>query len=247
MPRRTVHDRDKPPTPNIHDGITEMNFRAVELSPKQRELLRLLYDCPLVGRNEMAVLIRVSRNRLKQVCASLVKKGLVHNVELGESYEDRRANGTRLALSNAGLRLIGWMDRRRTSDLAKHWRINPSRRGQLVRKSRLHRFEVQGTKLRTLIGDLHHTDADGGEQDALQLRFAGRAAASQMEQGIQTQRTQMPRSLRVKGTLSRPLVRRLNFESLGTRLTLCRHEAYKSLLLLFMTEGFLKHCHRPVP
>ena len=76
---------------------------------------------------------------------------------LGSPYKDRVSNGYRAVLSDAGLRTLARADRRKTSDLAKHWQITPD--GEGYPKFDVKAYRLDGTKLRKLARELDHTDA----------------------------------------------------------------------------------------
>lgn len=160
-PTRPGHIRDGLPAPDIHQSVTDVNFAASELRPAERNLLRLLYDWPLLTSGQSADMLDVSRKNAERTRATLAEKGLIHKVEVGSSYRERRENGTRLVLSEAGRRVLAWTDRRDLSDLSRHWQLTPSEDEDPNPKMKVktRNFRVDGTKIRSLIRELHHTDA----------------------------------------------------------------------------------------
>ncbi len=161
IPARPRHYNDRLPSQDIHENITSVNFLASELRPAERQMLRLLYDWPLGRSEELARILDVSIDSLYQKQASLLRRNLIHKVEIGESYRERRENGTRLVLTEDGRRALAWTDRRDLSDLTRHWQLTASGEDDPnpKMKVKVRGFRVDGTKLRPLISQLRHTDA----------------------------------------------------------------------------------------
>ena len=159
MPDRPRYENDSPPAQDIHESITAANFSAAQLRPAERRLLRVLYDWPFIGFEPLCKMLGVSAKNLERARASLAKKGLVHKVRIGRSREKRRQHGVRLALSDAGLRLMAWTDRRALADLTRHWRFRTTIEDSSSEKVSNGRRRVEGSKLRTLLREFRHTDA----------------------------------------------------------------------------------------
>ena len=162
MPDRPRYENDDLPTEDIYESITDANFSAAELRPAERRLLRVLYDWPFIGFDPLRKVLGVSTKNVERSRASLAKKGLVLKVRIGRSREEQRLYGERLALSDAGLRVLAWTDRRALADLTRHWRCvmtSEASRSERVRKEKNGRHRVEGSKLRTLLREIKHTDA----------------------------------------------------------------------------------------
>ncbi len=159
MPSRPRYERDSLPPQDIHDAITDVNFMAARLRPAERRLTRLLYDWPLTKNSDLATLLGISEGRLKEPRATLVRLGLVHKVGAGETATLRGQRGGRLVLSDAGLRVLAWTDRRALADLTRHWRFVTTIRDSSSEKARNGGRRVDGSKMRTLLRELNHTDA----------------------------------------------------------------------------------------
>ena len=86
---------------------------------QERRLLRVLFDWPLMRIDQLADVMAVSEGRLMNFRTPMVKKGLVFNLRIGETPEMRQVNGTRMCVSQEGLRYLGRLDRRRLGELMK--------------------------------------------------------------------------------------------------------------------------------
>ena len=81
---------------------------------------------------------------------------LVINLRIGETPEMRQENGTRMCLSEEGLRYLGRLDRRRLGELMRHWCIREHEAG--TPELAVQEYDMVGTKLRVLANELNHSD-----------------------------------------------------------------------------------------
>ena len=156
MPRTRAYRNETLPGNDIRKDISEPYLQASSLKAQEKRMLRLLYDWPLIKNDQLAAMLGISSGRLKEPRAALVRQGLLHVVKIGESHKERVSNGYRSVLSDAGRRVLAWADRRRQSDIARHWQIGPDIEGHPQQK--IEGYRLDGTKLRMLARELTHTD-----------------------------------------------------------------------------------------
>ena len=129
---------------------------VLELPRPAKRLLRTIYDWPVMRHEQLSTLMGLSSGRLKEWRAHLTKNDLACQIRIGETAEERQRNGTRLCVGTEGLRYLARIDRRRLTELGRHWSIEKQSRGTPDLHVTGHL--VQGTKLRVLIKELQHTD-----------------------------------------------------------------------------------------
>ena len=176
MPPSERYLSETTPLSDAAETTAPADMLATELAPRDREMLRLLYDWPLLRGDRLARMMNIAPSSLKTQRSKVTKLGLVHLLRLGRTQGERAANGTRLALSDAGRNLLAKTDRRRQSELASHWRVAFDEAGHpepAVEKHRLH-----GSKTRTLARELRHTD---GAHEFTAMLFEGARASSAFE------------------------------------------------------------------
>ena len=156
MPRAQTYRIETLPGDDIRERINPAYLVASELKAQERRMLRLLYDWPLIKNDQLAVMLGISSGPLKEPRAALVGRGFVHVVQIGESHKERVENGYRSALSDTGRRILAWTDRRKQSEIGRHWRIAPDSEGHP--KPKIEDYRLDGTKIRMLARELPHTD-----------------------------------------------------------------------------------------
>ena len=156
MPRAQTYRHKTLPGDDIRERINPAYLVASQLKAKEKRILRLLYDWPLIKNDQLAAILGISNGRLKEPRATLVRHDLLHVVQIGKSHKERVSTGYRSVLSDAGRRSLAWTDRRDLSELAKHWRITPDSEGHP--KPKIKDYRLDGTKLKMLARELKHTD-----------------------------------------------------------------------------------------
>ncbi len=137
-------------------GAGGLDLVSSGLSMPERRLLDALYDWPLMTSAHLQMLLDMSESPMKKARASLVKKGLVCQLRIGSTPELRQRNGTRLCLSQDGLRYLARRDRSRVSDLVRRWGIVPDATGD--ERLAVSGIRLEGSRLRVLARELRHTD-----------------------------------------------------------------------------------------
>ncbi len=148
--------RETMPAGTPGGGADGLDLVSTELTMPERRLLDALYNWPLMASAHLQMLLDMSESPLKKARASLVKKGLVHQLRIGSTPELRQRNGTRMCLSADGLRYLARRDRSRVSDLIGRWGIVPDAAGD--ERLAVSGFRLEGSKLRVLARELRHTD-----------------------------------------------------------------------------------------
>ena len=148
---------NKGQSPESDGGGVTLDNVSTELTTAAWRMLHLLYDWPLVRLDQLAAMMGLSQSRLLHAQALLSKRGLICRLRIGETAEARETTGTRLCLSRDGLEYLARVDRRRASELMRHWLVEPDSTGDGRFPIAKHR--IDGTKLRVLLGELRHTDA----------------------------------------------------------------------------------------
>ena len=154
-PRPARHNATMPAA-ELADDTDDLDVVAGELSLRTRQLLRLLYDFPLMQVSQVEWMLGVSTGHVRREIGLLTRSGLVHRLRIGRTPDERYRNQTRLVLSEDGLRYLSRLDRSRLSDLLKRWSVVPSEGGDEA--FHIPRYLIQGKKLRTLVRELRHTD-----------------------------------------------------------------------------------------
>ncbi len=148
--------RERLPASRVEEKFDAADLMSTEMSRQERRLLRVLFDWPLMRIDQLADVMAVSEGRLMNFRTPMVKKGLVFNLRIGETPEMRQVNGTRMCVSQEGLRYLGRLDRRRLGELMKHWSIREDGAG--TPELAVQGYEMVGTKLRVLANELKHSD-----------------------------------------------------------------------------------------
>ena len=147
--------RERLPASKVED-LDVSDLISTDLGIQEKRLLRLLFDWPLMRAEEVADTMGLSVERLKVIRAGLVKRGLIHYLRIGPTPETRQVVGTRLCLSEEGLRYMGRLDRRRLGELMRHWGIREHEDG--TPKLAIQGYKIVGTKLMVLANELNHSD-----------------------------------------------------------------------------------------
>lgn len=140
----------------VWDGENELELVSCNLGQPAGRMLDALADWPLMRLTDLAELLGLSVERIRAGRSRLSQLGLIVGLRLGRTAEERRENGTRLALSDNGLRYLAWRDRTRLSDLTSFWGIRADERGDAT--LRLSNYRITGSKLRVLARELKHND-----------------------------------------------------------------------------------------
>ena len=156
MPVPERYSAETAPLSDAAETIGPTDMLSTALTPRDREMLRLLYDWPLIRWDRLARMMNIGPPTLKSQRSNVTKLGLLHLVRMGKTRSNRMANGTRLVLSDAGRNWLARADRRRISELAHHWRVAPDEAGHPQPAVEKHLLE--GSKVRTLARELRHTD-----------------------------------------------------------------------------------------
>ena len=156
MPPPERYSAETAPLSDAAETTGLVDLLATKLAPRDREMLRLLYDWPLIRWDRLARMMNIAPPSLKTQRANVTKLGLLHLLRIGRTRSDRVSNGTRLALSDMGRNWLARADRRRVSELSRHWRVAPDEAGhpELALKN----YRLDGSKVRTLARELRHTD-----------------------------------------------------------------------------------------
>lgn len=144
------------PRGSVGDGEDELDLVSCNLGQPAGRMLGALSDWPLMRLTDLAEFLGLSVERLKAGRSQLSQLGLTVGLRLGRTAEERRENGTRLALSDDGLRYLAWRDRTRLSDMTSFWGLRADERGDAT--LRLANYRIKGAKLRVLARELKHTD-----------------------------------------------------------------------------------------
>ena len=140
----------------VGDVENDLDLVVCNLGQPASKMLDTLADWPLMRLTELAEFLGLGLRHAKDVRAQLARLRLIVRLRIGRTAEERRENGTRLALSIDGLRYLSWRDRTRLSDLTAFWGIYPDERGDDA--LRLASYRIRGSKLRVLARELKHTD-----------------------------------------------------------------------------------------
>ncbi|MYC08007.1 MAG: hypothetical protein F4X57_12690 [Chloroflexi bacterium] len=189
---RDMHGADVPvaggsarasmPALPISDGADGLDLVATELTMPGRRLLDAIYDWPLATAAHLKMLLDMTEAMMKKTRAQLVRRGLVCQVRIGGTPEQRRRNSSRLCLSSGGLRYIARRDRRRVSELLGRWGTTQDDAGD--GRLEVQHYRLEGSKLRVLARELRHTDGVSG--------FVGTLAAACRRDGDWRLRQALP-------------------------------------------------------
>lgn len=140
----------------VGEGEDELDLISCSLGQPAGRMLDALADWSLMRLTDLAEFLGISVERIRAGRSRLSQLGLVVGLRIGRNAEERRENGTRLALSDDGLRYLAWRDRARLSDLTSFWGICADERGDAT--LRLSNYRITGSKLRVLARELKHND-----------------------------------------------------------------------------------------
>ena len=156
--KRTVQGGERPRRSALTSGrrlrLSERQTLALARSAKR--LLWTIYDWPLMRQEQIGELLEISTGRVMNLMRTLSSNGLAFGIRLGKSPEERQENGTRLCVGTEGLRYLARIDRRRLTELARHWSVDKDDDG--TPELGVQRHDVKGTKIRVLVRELQHTD-----------------------------------------------------------------------------------------
>ena len=138
-------------------GVDGSDVISTELTVAARDLLLTIFDWPLMTAEQLAGIVGVKTESLKQPRALLRRLGLLCQIRTGKTAALRQQNGTRFCLSADGLRYLARVDRRRLSELTHHWLVSPDEDGDST--FHIPGQRLGGTKLKVLMRELSHTDA----------------------------------------------------------------------------------------
>ena len=155
---RTAQGGDRPRRSALTSGrsLGPSERLVLELPRPAKRLLWTIYDWPLMRHEQLSTLMGLSSGRLTEWRAHLIKNDMACQIRIGGSPAARQENGTRFCVGTEGLRYLGRVDRRRLTELVRHWSIEKGDGG--TPDLHVQRHEVKGTKLRVLIKELQHTD-----------------------------------------------------------------------------------------
>ena len=176
MPPPERYSAETAPLSEAAETAAPADMLSTALAPRDREMLRLLYDWPLIRWDRLARMMNIAPRTLKSQRSNVTKLDLVHLLRLGKTRSARVSNGARLALSDTGRNWLARADRRRVSELARHWRVAPDEAGHPELAVEKHRLE--GSKVRTLARELRHTD---GVHEFTAMLFEEARASSAFE------------------------------------------------------------------
>ena len=157
LPRtRRPAERRTVPSADISGDASELDLVASRLSTPSRALLRLLYDWPFIQVFQLQRMTGVSEGHLGRLKGQLSRARLVHHLRVGRTPKRRRDNETRLSLSETGLLYLTQVDRSSNFIARQQWLVKPCDEGD--EEYRIPHFQVTGTKGRTLLREIRHTD-----------------------------------------------------------------------------------------
>ena len=126
----------------------------VTLTKGQKDLLDLVADWPLMGREDLARMLGVSRHGMRRNAGELVRHGLAHSNRI--TVAGGRGAVPRMCLGDAGLRLLSWRDRTQLHALRNRWDVVPDDAGDP--EFGTGGLRLVGGRLRQLARQLRHTD-----------------------------------------------------------------------------------------
>ena len=143
------------PSATITDDVSELGMVACELTIPARRILRALFDFPFIRVERLQQILGFSGGHMGRERVLLSKLGLIHRLRIGRTAQQRRRNGVRLVLSNAGRTYLRQVDRSGSGQMAS-WHVEPHEGGD----DELHipDFVVPGGNARTLARQRAHTD-----------------------------------------------------------------------------------------
>ena len=161
-PTRRAEEDPILPSPDIRDDAGTMGLVATELSGPARELLRLLYDYPIIRVPLLQRMMGVSKGHLTRVKAELKQADLVHYLSIGRTINGRKQNGRRVAPSEKGIRYLRTVDRSSAGIIRGFWLLEKCAAGEERSPKEYHvpGIRVTGTKARVLLKERLHTDGD---------------------------------------------------------------------------------------
>lgn len=143
------------PSATIAEDVGEPGLAACELTIPARRILRALFDFPFIRVERLQQILGFSKGHMGRERVLLSGLGLIHRLRIGRTPQQRRRNGVRLILSNAGRAYLREMDRSGTGQMAS-WHVEPCEGGD--EELRIPGFAVPGGNARTLAKQRAHTD-----------------------------------------------------------------------------------------
>ena len=126
------------------------------LTKGQKDLLDLLADWPLMGTEDLARMLGVSRHGMRRGAGELARHGLAHSLRITAAGARARDSAPRMCPGDAGLRLLSWRDRAQLHALRARWGVVPDDAGDP--EFRIGGLRLEGGRLRQLARQLRHTD-----------------------------------------------------------------------------------------
>ena len=142
------------PGENMVPGGRQADLLPATLTKGQKDLLDLVADWPLMGREDLARMLGVSRHGMRRSAGELVRHGLAHSLKLTAAGE--RNSVPRMCPGDAGLRLLSWRDRTQLHALRNRWGVAPDDAGDP--EFGTGGLRLAGGRLRQLARQLRHTD-----------------------------------------------------------------------------------------
>ena len=126
------------------------------LTKGPKDLVDLIADWPLMGTEDLMRMLGVSRYGMRRSASSLLESGLAHSFRITAAGPRTRAVGTRICLSEVGLRLLSWRDRTKLNGLRARWGVTPDEEGDS--EFGINGYRLAGGRVRQLAQQLRHTD-----------------------------------------------------------------------------------------
>ena len=144
------------PRENMVPRGREADLLPAALTKGQKDLLDLVADWPLMGHEDLARMLGVSRHGMRRSAGDLVQHGLAHSLRIAAAGARARDSAARMCLGDAGLRLLSWRDRTQLHALRARWGVVPDDAGDP--EFRIDGLRLEGGRLRQLARQLRHTD-----------------------------------------------------------------------------------------
>ena len=152
---RRPDDGRNMPSDTIAEDVREQDLAVCELTIPARRIMRALFDYPFIRADKLKEILGFSEGHMGRECALLSRLGFIHRLRTGRTAKQRRRNGVRVVLSNAGRGHLRETDRSGPSEMAS-WHVVPHESGDEERH--IPDFMVTGGNARTLAGQRAHTD-----------------------------------------------------------------------------------------
>ena len=136
------------PSSRLEGRVATSDLASTQMTVQEKRMMKVLFDWPLMRMEEVSRMLGLSVKSLIKPTARLADKGMLFHIRIGATPDARHENGTRLCLSENGMRYLGRLDRRRLSELVNHWGIYEDDAGSP--EYDIGRYRLVGTKLRVL-------------------------------------------------------------------------------------------------